>query len=166
VLFSRPSSTFTASPSFQFGRQSAPVRACHGLVLGDRCGMRRVMKTVASWRSALMSEDMHFVACHRWHKSHRGHRCWSVPSPSRCFATPTLRVRQQSRLPLRVRSVVSRMRRRLQLCPRSRHSLAPHQPTQRARLGQLAHAPSRASLIFSVIIAPVAGQLAAIVPPS
>ena len=102
MLFSRPSSTFTASPSFQVGRQSAAVRACHGLVLGDRCGMRRVMKTVASWRNALMSEDMHFVACHRWHKSHRGHRCWSVPSPSRCFATPTLRVRQQSRLPLRV----------------------------------------------------------------
>jgi hypothetical protein len=24
--------------------------------MGDRCGMRRVMKTVASWRSALMSE--------------------------------------------------------------------------------------------------------------
>jgi hypothetical protein len=35
-----------------------------------------------------MSEAMHFVARHRWHKSHQGHRCWSVPSPSRCFATP------------------------------------------------------------------------------
>ena len=78
--------------------------------MGDRCGMRRVMKTVTSWRSALTSGAMHFVACHRWHKSHRGHRCWSVPSPSRCFATPTLRVRRQSRLPPRVINVVSRVR--------------------------------------------------------
>jgi hypothetical protein len=38
--------------------------------------------------------------------------------------------------------------------------------TDQTRTGALAHTPSRAWRIFSVIIAPVAGQLAAIVPPS
>ena len=49
------------------------------------------------------------------------------------FTDDSFRART-SGCPLTVRSVVSSVRRRRQLCPESRHSLAPDEPTQRANM--------------------------------